>query len=96
MASLSKRKQSSIIPSDIPHYYEVHIPNHPNGVKKLCCGSYRDVEPILERYPGSLVDKIYPPKTPSTVDVPHWTVKDQELPMQQILPQSELEEFNAL
>ena len=71
----------------MPHYYELKLPN---GTKRHC-GSMKDVECLLSIYPDAIYSKILLPPIPDTVDVPHITVKDQELPMQQILPQSDLE-----
>tara|TARA_R100001224_G_C3892763_1_gene105584 strand:+ start:62 stop:349 length:288 start_codon:yes stop_codon:yes gene_type:complete len=88
---LKIHEEMSLVANNIPHYYEVSVVGHPNGIKQLHIGQWRDVLPVLERYPGSTVTKIYPPKPPDTVDVPHIKIKDQELPMQQILPESKLE-----
>ena len=87
-------EEMSLVANNLPHYYEVKIKGHPNGVEQMHIGQWRDVETVLERYPDSSVTKIFLPKSPETVDVPHITVKDQELPMQQILPESQLEELN--
>ena len=92
---LSKKKQSELIAQEPPHYYEVKIPNHPNGVPQMHCGMKRDADRLLELYPDATVEKIYLPHPPQTVDVPHVAVApDFELPMQQSLPQSEAEPFN--
>ena len=91
---LKIHEEMSLVGNSLPHYYEVKVVGHPNGVKQLHVGKWRDVEPVLERYPDSTVTKIFLPKSPETVDVPCVTIKDQELPMQQILPQSTLEEIN--
>ena len=37
-----------------PHYYEVKIPNHPNGVPQIHVGNIKDVERILEMYPDAI------------------------------------------
>ena len=66
----------------------------PNGTKRHC-GTMKDVECVLSIYPGAVYNKILLPHPPSTVDVPHITIKDQELPMQQVLPQSDLQPFNS-
>ena len=60
----------------------------PDGQKRHC-GTLRDVECILSIYPDAVYNKILLPPVPDTVDVPHIRVKDQELPMQQILPESQ-------
>ena len=92
---LSKKKQSELIAQEPPHYYELKIPNHPNGVPQMHCGMKRDADRLLELYPDATVEKIYLPHPPQTVDVPHVAVApDFELPMQQSLPQSEAEPFN--
>ena len=94
MASLSKKQTSDLVNQDQPHYYMIYIENQEHGANKRCCGTKRDLEDTLRLYPGSRWEKIYLPRTPDTVDVPHVTVgKDQELPMQQILPESTLEEI---
>ena len=77
---------------EIPHYYEVGISNHPNGVKQVCCGTWRDVEGVLERYPDSTVKKVFPPKT---LDVVAETV-GTECALNQAspaLPESQAEEL---
>ena len=91
---LKVHEEMALVANSLPHYYEVKIRDHPNGVKQLHIGSWKDVESVLERYPESTVTKIFPPAPPETVDVPYIKVKDQELPMQQILPESNLEEIN--
>ena len=85
-------QQSKLVAKDPPHYYEVKIPNHPNGVPQMHCGMKKDAERLLEMYPEATMEKIYLPHPPQTVDVPYVKVApDLELPMQQILPESELE-----
>lgn len=75
-----------------PHYYEVKLKGHPNGIPQLHCGQEKDAIAICERYPGSTYDRIYLPHPPETVDVPYVRVApDLELPMQQILPESDLQ-----
>ena len=92
MSELSKEQSKSLARQDAPHYYEVKIPNHPNGVPQMHCGKLRDAERLLEIYPDATMTKIYLPHSPRTVDVPHVRVApDLELPMQQILPESQLE-----
>ena len=86
------KKQESIVKSSQPHYYEVKIPNHPNGIPKMHCGNIKDAESLLEKYPDATMTKIYLPHPPQTVDVPYISVApDLELPMQQILPESQAE-----
>jgi len=75
----------------IPHYFEVKTPCG----KQRHCGTMKDVKCVLTNFPGSTVEKIYVPP-PSTVDVPYVKVgEEQVLPMQQILPESDLQPFNA-
>ena len=91
-SEMSTKSQSQLQRQDFPHYYEVKIPNHPNGVPQMHCGKLKDAERILEMYPDATIEKIYLPHPPQTVDVPHISVApDLELPMQQILPESELQ-----
>ena len=83
-----KDSNSDLVRTDIPHYYEMTLPN---GSKRHC-GTLRDVECILSIYPDAIYAKILLPHPPQTVDVPHVSVApDLELPMQQILPESQLE-----
>ena len=83
-----KDSNSELVRTDIPHYYEMTLPN---GSKRHC-GTLRDVECILSIYPDAIYAKILLPHPPQTVDVPHVSVApDLELPMQQILPESQLE-----
>ena len=77
--------------AEIPHYYVVK--RGPDWQRH--CGTLKDVECILSIYPDATVTQVFPPQ-PTTVDVPHIVVKDQELPMQQILPESQLEEIDLL
>ena len=87
-----RKQEQGLVKTDSPHYYEVKIPNHPNGVPQMHVGNIKDAERILEMYPDSTIEKIYLPHPPQTVDVPYVRVApDLELPMQQILPESELE-----
>ena len=86
--SLLKDSNSDLARTDLPHYYEMTLPN---GSKRHC-GTLRDVECILSIYPDAVYAKILLPHPPQTVDVPYISVApDLELPMQQILPESELE-----
>ena len=87
-----RRKEQGIVKTDLPHYYEVKIPNHPNGVSQMHCGMKKDADRLLEMYPDATVEKIYLPPPPQTVEVPYVKVApDLELPMPQIIPASELE-----
>ena len=89
-SELSTKPQSQLMRQDASHYYEVKIPNHPNGVPQMHCGNVKDAERLLEIYPDATMSKIYLPHPPQTVDVPYISVApDLELPMQQILPESQ-------
>ena len=66
--------QSELVAQELPHYFEVKIQNHPNGVPQICCGKEEDAILMCERYPGSTWEKIYLPHPPQTVDVPHVAV----------------------
>ena len=86
----TRKLQSQIVAGEPPHYFEVKLCDHPNGLKQVHCGTERDRDRILEMNPGSTWEKIYLPHPPQTVDVPHIRVApDLELPMQQILPESQ-------
>ena len=83
-----KDSNSDLVRTDIPHYYEMTLPN---GSKRHC-GTLRDVECILSMYPDAVYAKILLPHPPQTVAVAYVRVApDLELPMQQILPESELQ-----
>ena len=87
-----RKSEPALVKSDAPDYYEVKIPNHPNGVPQMHVGNIKDAERILEMYPDATMTKIYLPHPPQTVDVPYISVApDLELPMQQILPESQAE-----
>ena len=88
--SLLTDSNSDLVRTDIPHYYEMTLSN---GSKRHC-GTLRDVECILSMYPDAVYAKILLPHPPQTVDVPYIRVApDFELPMQQNLPESQLEPF---
>ena len=91
MSPSSKLSQVSLSTRECPHYYELTLSN---GTKRHC-GTMKDVECVLSIYPDAVYNKILLPHPPDTVDVPHITIKDQELPMQQVLPQSDLQPFNT-
>ena len=82
-------KENFLVGSKLPHYFVVT--RGPDWQRH--CGTLKDAERVLDLYPDANVKQVFQP-VPTTVDVPHITVKDQELPMQQILPESELQEFN--
>ena len=92
MGLTTRELQNKIVPRECPHYYEIKFVNHPNGLEKVHCGTMKDVERMLEIHPDAIYSKILLPHPPETVDVPYIKVApDLELPMQQILPESELE-----
>ena len=88
LKNLSMDSNSDLVTTDTPHYYEMTLPN---GSKRHC-GTLKDVECILSIYPDAVYAKILLPHPPQTVDVPHVAMApDAELPMQQILPESDLQ-----
>ena len=88
MGLTTRKMQSELVAKETPHYYEMTLPN---GSKRHC-GTLRDVECILSMYPDAVYAKILLPHPPQTVDVPHVAVApDFELPMQQVLPKSDLQ-----
>ena len=88
MGLATRKTQSELVAKEAPHYYEMTLPN---GSKRHC-GTLRDVECILSMYPDAVYAKILLPHPPQTVDVPHVAVApDFELPMQQVLPKSNLQ-----
>ena len=92
MGLTTRELQNKIVPKECPHDYEIKFVNHPNGLEKVHCGTMKDVERMLEMHPDAIYSKILLPHPPETVDVPYVKVApDLELPMQQILPESELE-----
>ena len=91
MGLTTRKRQGELVARDLPHYYEVKIPNHPNGVPQMHCGNIKDAQRLLDLYPDATMEKIYIPGPPDTVDVPYITIEDQRLPMQQILPESQAE-----
>ena len=86
-----QKTKNLLAKTEIPHYFEVK--RGPDW--KRCCGTLKDVECLLSIYPDASVTQVFPP-LPTTVDVPHIVVKDQELPMQQILPESQTQEIDLL
>ena len=91
-------EEMAIVGRDLPHYFEVKIPNHPNGVSQMHVGQWRDVESVLERYPDATVTKIFPPNPPQTVNVSAENLGQEEALKEAVpaLPESELEEFTTL
>ena len=89
--NLKKISETDIILTDSPHYFEMTLPN---GSKRHC-GTLRDVECMLSIYPDAVYHKVLLPHPPQTVDVPHVAVApDFELPMQQILSESQQQPLN--
>ena len=88
MGLTTRKMQSELVAKETPLYYEMTLPN---GSKRHC-GTLRDVECILSIYPDAVYAKILLPHPPQTVDVPYVAVAPNfELPMQQILPESDLQ-----
>jgi len=88
LSELSKEKSNQIVRSDMPHYYEMTLPN---GTKRHC-GTLKDVECILSIYPDAVYAKILLPHPPETVDVAHVELEpDLQLPEQKILSESDLQ-----
>ena len=86
-----KVSNSEMVRAEMPHYFEMTLPDG----QKRHCGTMRDVESILSIYPNAVYHKVLLPPAPQTVDVPHVIVApDLELPMQQILPESQQEPLN--
>ena len=84
--SLSMDSSSDLVRTDLPHYFEMTLPN---GSTRHC-GTLKDVESLLSIYPDAVYHKVILPPPPQTVDVPYVRVApDLELPMQQILPESQ-------
>ena len=89
LRSLSMDSSSELTFIDPPHMFQVY---DLNGEKYCQCGWQKDADNLCEMHPGFFFTKIYLGETPKTVDVPHVTLApDLELPMQQILPESQLE-----
>ena len=85
--SLSMDSSSDLVYTDPPHMFQVY---DLNGEKYCQCGWQKDAENLCEMHPGFFFTKFYLPEPPKTVDVPHVRVApDLELPMQQILPESQ-------
>ena len=93
MGLTTREQQSQLVAQDAPHIWEVKIPNHPNGVPQMQCGSIKDAERLLELYPGSTINKLYLPAPPSTVNVVAQNLGREEALNEgkKALPQSELE-----
>ena len=87
MTNLSSNQQNhSLTLRTRQFYYRVYLENG----QTRCCGSERDLDMILSIFPGSEVQKVFLPETPSTIDVPHVRISEEySLPMQQILPESQ-------
>ena len=76
----------------VPHYFKVM---DEDGNSFRCCSIEKDAKRLCEIFPGSTYEIVYLPSTPRVVDVPHISVgKEQQLPMQQILPDTQQEPLN--
>ena len=89
MSELSKT--SHLVKSQLPHYFVAT-----RGLDwSRCCGTLRDVDTILSIYPDAVITQVFP-RQPEVVDVPFVRVApDLELPMQQVLPESDWVELNT-
>ena len=87
MTNLSSNQQNHSLTSRTRQfYYKVYLENG----QTRCCGSEKDLDIVLSIFPGSEVQKVFLPETPSTIDVPHVRIGEEySLPMQQILPESQ-------
>ena len=76
--------------TEIPHYFVVKFQNHPNGLKQVCCGTWKDVERTLAIHPDALVTQVFPP-APTTVNVSAQDLGSEEALNEgkKALPQSE-------
>ena len=89
--TLSKETSNQIIKAEMPHYYELTLPN---GTKRHC-GTLKDVECMLSIYPDAIYAKILLPHPPKTVDVTHVELEpDLQLLEQKILSESDLQPIN--
>lgn len=84
-----KKMDSAIDKAEASHYFEVR---DLNGDRYCHCGIERDAKNICEMHLGFTYEKLYLPKMPRVINVPYVKVApDFELPMQQILPESDLQ-----
>ena len=93
MSNLSSNQNHSLtsVSKQTIAYYEVR---DDNGDRYCHCGSEKDAINVCEMHPGYTYVIIHL-RVPQVVDVPYVKVApDLELPMQQILPESKLQEFN--
>ena len=60
LKNLLMDSNSDLVRTDIPHYYEMTLPN---GSKRHC-GTLKDVECILSMYPDAVYAKILLPHPP--------------------------------
>jgi hypothetical protein len=58
-----------------------------------CCGQYRDAVRLKEMYPDAIVEKVYPPEVPKTVNITaqNLGIENSLNEGAKQLPQSELE-----
>jgi len=91
LSDLNLKNENGLSVGYNPRYYEVR---NIDGLRYCHCGSEKDAISLCEMHPGFTYVTVLLPPTPKTVDVPYVRVApDFELPMQQVLPQSELEPF---
>ena len=69
MGLTTRKHQSELVAQDAPHYYMVYIENQVFGANTRCCGTRKDLEMVLNLYPGSRWEEVYPPNLPGTVNV---------------------------
>ena len=89
---LKLRPQETLLKLDskIPHYFVVKFQNHPNSVKQVCCGTWKDVQHTLAIHPDATVTQVFPP-VPTTVNVSAQDLGSEEALNEgkKALPQSE-------
>lgn len=93
---LAKKQKDALVTQDAPHIWEVRIPNHPNGVPKMHCGTLRDAQMIMEKYPDATLTKIFLPGPPQTVNIEATSLGHEEQLEEAVpsLPQSDQIELN--
>ena len=87
--NLSQTSASSLTNQDAPHYYMMYLPD--GGTR--CCGQYRDAVSLKNLYPDAIVEKVYPPEAPKTVNITAQNMGRENTLNEGVkqLPQSELE-----
>jgi hypothetical protein len=89
MGLTTRQLHSQLSVPECPHYYIVTLING----QTRHCGTLSDVECLQKLHPGLTYEKVFV-SPPLTVDVSHTSVKDHELPLQQILPESQQQPLN--